>query len=103
MRPTPCAARRRTARRTAGANGSKDGGAQANQALDRLRDAQQKLERNQSGRGERDLQRAQRQAEELAAEQKEIASDVQGLEQAGGGRDAKAQALGQRKDAMDAK
>ena len=40
--------------RRAAANGSKDGGAQANQALDKLRDAQKKLERNQSGRGERD-------------------------------------------------
>jgi hypothetical protein len=93
------------AMRRAAANGSKDGGAQANQALDRLREAQQRLERNQNGRGERDLQRAQRQAEELAKEQKEVASDVNGLEQqqAGPGRQAKAQALGQRKDAMDAK
>ena len=64
------------AMRRAAANGSKDGGAQANQALDRLRDAQQKLERNQSGRGERDLQRAQSQAEELAKEQKDISSQV---------------------------
>jgi len=93
------------AMRRAAANGSKDGGAQANQALDRLREAQQKLERNQGGRGERDLQRAQRQAEELASEQKAVASDVNALEQAeaGAGRQAKAQALGQRKDAMDAK
>jgi hypothetical protein len=93
------------AMRRAAANGSKDGGAQANQALDRLRDAQQKLERNQGGRGDRDLQRAQRQAEELATEQKEVASDVNALDQteAGAGRQAKAQALGQRKGAMDAK
>ena len=91
------------AMRQAAANGSKDGGAQANQALDRLREVQQRLERNQSGRGERDLQRAQRQAEELANEQKQVASDVNGLDQAGAGREAKAQELGQRKDAMDAK
>ncbi len=91
------------AMRQAAANGSKDGGAQANQALDRLRDVQKRLERNQSGRGERDLQRAQRQAEELANEQKQVASDVNGLDQAGAGREAKAQELGQRKDAMDAK
>src|SRR5499427_1499509 len=93
------------AMRQAAANGSKDAGAQASQALDRLREAQQRLERNQGGRGERDLQRAQRQAEELANEQKEVASDVNALEQAeaGAGRQAKAQALGQRKDAMDAK
>jgi Domain of unknown function (DUF4175) len=93
------------AMRRAAANGSKDGGAQARQALDRLRDAQQKLERTQSGRGDQNLQRAQRQAEELANEQKEVASDVNALDQAeaGAGRQAKAQALGQRKDAMDAK
>jgi len=93
------------AMRQAAANGSKDGGAQANQALDRLREAQQKLERNQSGRGDRDLQRAQRQAEELASEQKEVASDVNGLDQtqAGPGRDAKAKTLSDRKEAMDAK
>jgi hypothetical protein len=89
--------------RRAAANGARDGGAQANQALDRLREAQQRLERNQSGRGERDLQRVQRQAEELANEQKEVASDVQALEQAGAGRDAKAQGLAQRKEQMDAK
>jgi Domain of unknown function (DUF4175) len=93
------------AMRRAAANGSSDGGAEANQALDRLREAQQRLERNQSGRGERDLQRAQRDAEALAQEQKEVASDVNSLEQQaqGPGRQAKAQALGQRKDAMDAK
>jgi hypothetical protein len=93
------------AMRRAAANGSKDGGAQANQALDRLREAQQRLERNQNGRGERDLQRAQRDAEALAQEQKEVASDVNSLEQQqpGPGRQAKAQALGQRKEAMDAK
>src|SRR6266853_4016329 len=73
------------AMRRAAANGSKDGGAQANQALDPLREAQQRLERNQTGRGDRDLQHAQRQAEELATEQKEVASDVQALEQAGAG------------------
>src|SRR5262245_7762408 len=69
------------AMRQAAANGSKDGGAQANQALDRLREAQQRLERSQSGRGERDLQSAQRKAEELAQEQKEVASEVNGLDQ----------------------
>jgi hypothetical protein len=91
------------AMRRAAANGSADGGAQANEALSRLRDAQQKLERNQGGRGERDMQAAQRQAAELAQEQKQVASDVNGLEQAGASRDEKAQGLAQRKDAMDAK
>jgi len=93
------------AMRQAAANGSRDGGAQANQALDRLREAQQRLERNQGSRGDRDLQRAQKDAEALAQEQKEVASDVNSLDQAqpGPGRDAKTQALGQRKEAMDQK
>src|SRR5262249_17402832 len=54
-------------------------------------------------RGERDLQRAQRQADELAAEQKQTQADVNSLDQAGAGRAEKAQQLAQRKDAMDAK
>ena len=91
------------AMRQAAANGSKDGGAQANQALDRLREAQQRLERSQGGRGERDLQSAQRKAEELAQEQKEVASEVNGLDQSQSGAGGKAQALAQRKEAMDAK
>src|SRR5262245_6597971 len=91
------------AMRRAAANGSRDGGAQANEALSRLKEAQQKLERNQGGRGDRDMQALQRQAAELAQEQKQVASDVNGLEQAGAGRDEKAQGLAQRKDAMDAK
>ena len=44
------------AMRRAAANGSRDGGAQASDALNKLRDVQQKLERNQSGRGDRDIQ-----------------------------------------------
>ena len=91
------------AMRRAAANGSRDGAAQATEALARLREAQQKLERNQSSRGERDLQRVQRQADDLASEQKQVTSEVNGLDQAGAGRAARAQALAQRKDAMDGK
>jgi Domain of unknown function (DUF4175) len=91
------------AMRRAAANGSRDGGAQATEALNKLRDIQQRLERNQAGRGDRDIQRALRQAEELAREQKDVSSEVNGLEQAGDGRQGRAQQLAQRKDAMDAK
>src|SRR5439155_16286485 len=49
------------------------------------------------------IQNALRQAKELADEQKEVANDVNGLEQAGGDRPGKAQQLAQRKDAMDRK
>jgi len=103
------------AARRAAANGSRDGGAQANEALQRLREAQQQLERNQGGRGDRDIQRVQREAEALASEQRDIAKDVNGLDQGAegspqngqnaqgsqAGRQEKAQQLGQRKDAMD--
>ncbi|MBI4485204.1 MAG: DUF4175 family protein, partial [Acidobacteria bacterium] len=91
------------AMRQAAATGSKDGGAQANAALERLREAQQRLERSQGGRGERDVQQALRDAQELANEQKEVAAGVEALEQAGAGRQEKAQTLAQRKDAMDSK
>ncbi len=93
------------AMRQAAANGSRDGGAQATAALDKLRQAQQKLERNQGDRAQRDIESARQQAEALANEQKQVASDVNGLEgaQAGADRQQKAQNLAQRKEAMDAK
>ena len=76
------------------------------QALDELREAQQRLERNQGGRGERDLQRrAATGAKSSPASRRRSRSDVNGLDQAqaGAARDAKAQALAERKEAMDAK
>jgi Domain of unknown function (DUF4175) len=92
------------AMRQAAANGSKDGGAQAQAALDKLRQAQQKLQNNQSGRGDRDVQQALKDAQDLANEQKDIANEVAGLDgQQGAARQAKAQSLAQRKDAMDQK
>src|SRR5204862_53768 len=82
------------AMRRAAANGSRDGGAQANEALNRLREAQQRLERNQGGRGDRDLQQLQKNAEQLAQDQKDIANDVKALDdQQGLARLAKAQSL----------
>src|SRR5262249_46914503 len=92
------------AMRQAAANGSKDGGAQAQAALDKLRQAQQKLQNNQAGRSDRDVQQALKDAQDLANEQKEIANEVAGLDgQQGAARQAKAQSLAQRKDAMDQK
>ena len=92
------------AMRQAAANGSTDAGAQASAALDKLRQAQQKLQNNQAGRGQRDVQSAARQAQELADEQKEVASEVAGLEQQQGtARQSKAQSLAQRKEVMDGK
>jgi len=89
------------AMRQAAAGGASDGGAQATAALDRIREAQRRLEQNQGGRAERDVQDALRQAEELAEDQREMAADVSALDQAGAARQARAEALGQRKDTMD--
>ena len=94
------------AMRQAAANGSKDGGAQAAAALDKLREAQQKLQQNQSGRSERDIQDAKRQAEALANEQKDIEAQVDDLNKAGRAgpaRQGQGAELAQRKDAMDQK
>ena len=88
--------------RQAAANGSADGGAAAQAALQKLRDAQQKLTQNQSGRGERDLAQAKRDADQLSADQK----DVQQREQQLAGMNAtdranQTRALQQKKDDMD--
>jgi hypothetical protein len=92
------------AMKQAAASGGGDGAAQAQAALERLKEAQQRLERNQGGRGERDVQQAMKTAEELVREARDVEAEVKGLEsQTGAARQGKAQALGQRKDAMDAK
>ena len=67
------------AMRRAAANGEQAGGAQAAEALERLRQAEQQLQRSQTGRAERDVNDARRRAEEIANEQKAIANDVRKL------------------------
>src|SRR5579862_991483 len=89
------------AMRQAAANGDKDGGALANAALEKLREAERKIDQNQAGRSDRNIQDAEREAKALADEQKQIASDVRGLDQAGATRPARTDALAQRKDSMD--
>ena len=92
------------AMKQAAASGGGDGAAQAQAALERLKQAQQRLERNQGGRGERDVQQAMKDAEELAREARDVESEVKGLEsQTGAAHQSRAQAIGQRKDIMDAK
>jgi hypothetical protein len=91
------------AMRRAAANASRDGGAAAADAQRRLEEALQQIQRRQGGRGQRDIQNAIRQAEELANDQKEISSEVNGLDQAGAQRDARVQKLAERKDTMEAK
>jgi Domain of unknown function (DUF4175) len=66
--------------RQAAANGGQMSAAQATSALQRLQEAQRKLQQAQSARGTRDVTDAQRQAEEMAREQQQIAEGVKGLE-----------------------
>jgi hypothetical protein len=68
------------AMRRAAANGAQASAAESTAARERLRDAERKLQQSQSGRAERDVRDALRQAEELAEEQKQIADDVNGVE-----------------------
>jgi hypothetical protein len=91
------------AMRQAAANGSRDGGAQAAAALNKLRDAQSKLERNQGDRAQRDIENARRQAEELAKDQKDIAAEVGAMAPGQPNQQGKARALADRKEAMDKK
>ena len=68
MRPTRCGRRRPTARRTA-ARWRRPRSTSCGEA-------QQKLDAGQNGRAQRDIQNALRKAQELADEQKEVASEV---------------------------
>ena len=68
------------AMRRAAANADNLGFAEAGAALDRLRDVQDRLQNEQTGRLQRDIADALRRANRLADEQREVASEVSGLE-----------------------
>ena len=90
------------AMRRAAANNDNLGFAEAGAALDRLRDVQDRLKQEQTGRLERDIEEALRRANRLADEEREIASGVNALpdlndEQ----RLERLQGLMERKDAME--
>ena len=67
------------AMRRAAANDENLGFAEAGAALDRLREVQERLQGEQSGRLQRDIQDQLRRANRLADEQREVRSDVAGL------------------------
>ena len=90
------------AMRRAAASGSSSAG-QVGAALGQIRDAQRRLEQEQSARGARDMQDAQQQADELAREQKDIANDVAQLGQNGGIRGQRAQQVTDRKNQLESK
>ena len=71
------------AMRRASANGDPSAAAQASAALERLKEAERKLQQSQSGRAERDVRNARQQAEEIAREQRDIADAASNLEAAG--------------------
>jgi hypothetical protein len=88
------------------ASGGKDGGAgQAASALERLQEARRLLDENRNGRGQRDAEDAERRAEAIAKEQREIASDVEkfGQNQAGANQGERLQQLQERKKALAGK
>ncbi len=88
------------AMRRASANGDPSAAAQASAALERLREAERRLQQNQTGRAERDVRNARQQAEEIAREQREIADAAQGLEGAGQQRQERVEQLSQRKEQL---
>ena len=67
------------AMRRAAANDENLGFAEAGAALDRLREVQERLQGEQSGRLQRDIQDQLRRANRLADEQREVRGDVAGL------------------------
>ena len=91
------------AMRRAAANSDNLGFAEAGAALDRLREVQDRLQNEQAGRLERDIEEAMRRANRLADEEREVAAEVDGL---GGLSDdermGQMQGLMERKDAMEA-
>ncbi len=91
------------AMRRAAANGAQAGGAQSAEALERLRQAEQQLQRSQTGRAERDVQDAVRRAEEIAGEQKAVADEVRGLPAPAGRNREQVQQLLDRKGALEQK
>lgn len=89
------------AMRRAAANGAQASGAQAASALDRLREAQRRLEQTQSGRAERDVANARQQADELAREQQQIAEAAKALDGAADKRQEKTRQLLDRKSTLE--
>jgi hypothetical protein len=92
------------ARRSAASN-PQDGGSQAAATAQQLQEAQRRLQSamGNAGNPQQAVQDAQRKAQELVQEQKSVQSQAQNLPQQGAARDEQVKALGERKDAMEAK
>src|SRR5438132_4500827 len=83
--------------------GNTSAASKAQQALDRLKETQKKLERSLSDRADRDIKDAQQRADELAREQQEIANGVNGLSANGQQRRDQAQRINEKKDDLEGK
>jgi hypothetical protein len=91
------------AMRRASASGDPSAAAQASAALDRLREAEKRLQQTQSGRAERDVRNALQQAEDLVREHEQIADAVGALGGSGDARQQKVDQLNQRKEQLQSK
>ena len=91
------------AMRRAAANSDNLGFAEAGAALDRLREVQERLQTEQTGRLERDIEDALRRANRLADQEREVAADVDGLSAMGDDEQRAPGTAGlmERKDAME--
>lgn len=89
------------AMRRAAASGAQAGGAQSAEALERLRQAEEQLQRTRTDRAERDIADAIRRAEEVAGQQQAIADEVRALPSPGERNREQVQQLLDRKGALE--
>jgi uncharacterized protein DUF4175 len=91
------------AMRRAAAGGDASASAQAQAALERLRETEKKLQRSLTQRAQRDIDDAKRQADALAREQQEIVDQVKQLPASPQARAQQANRINERKDALETK
>ena len=91
------------AMRRAAAGGDANASAQAQAALERLRETEKRLQRSLTQRAERDLADAKRDADEVAREQQEIAEQVRQLAANPSARSGQARSINEKKDQLEQK
>jgi hypothetical protein len=91
------------AMRRAAAGGDANASAQAQAALERLRETEKKLQRSLTQRAQRDIEDAKRQADAIAREQQEIVDQVKQLPASPQARAQQANRINERKDALETK
>lgn len=91
------------AMRRAAAGGTANASAQAQAALERLREAERRLQRSLTQRTERDIQDARRAADDLARRQQEIMDMERGMPPSGAGRTQAARQINERKAQLEAR